>query len=61
MIIHIGSAVGRDRLRRRLKRVAVVWLPIAACTVVIGGLCVLSGYLTVTGLRNVVYFGWDFF
>ena len=29
-MIRIGSAVGRDRLRRRLKRVMVVWLPIVA-------------------------------
>ena len=60
-MIHIGSAVGRDRLRRSLKRVMVVWLPIVACIVVVGGLCVLCGYLTLTGIRNVVYFGWDFF
>ena len=59
-MIRIGSAVGRDRLRRRLKRVVVVWLPIVACVVVVGGLCVLSGYLTLVGIRSVVYFGWNF-
>ena len=35
-MIRIGSAVGRDRLRRRLKRVVAVWLPIVAYIVVIG-------------------------
>ena len=60
-MIRIGSAVGRDRLRRSLKRVMVVWLPIVACIVVVGGLCVLSGDLTLVGIRSVVYFGWDFF
>jgi len=59
-MIRIGSAVGRDRLRRRLKRVLVVWLPIVAWIVVVGGLCVLSWYLTLVGIRSVMYFGWNF-
>jgi hypothetical protein len=60
-MIRIGSAVGRDRLRRRLKRVVVVWLPIVAYIVVISFLCLFCGYLTLTGIRSVVYFGWDIF
>jgi len=60
-MIRIGSAVGRDRLRRRLKRFVAVWLPPIAYIVVISVLCLFCGYLTLTGIRNVVYFGWDFF
>ena len=60
-MIRIGSAVGRDRRRRRLKRVVAVWLPSVAYIVVIGVLCLFCGYLTLTGIQSVVYFGWDIF
>ncbi len=59
-MVRIGSAVGRDRLRRRLKRVVAVWLPIVAYIVIVGVLCLLCGYLTLTGIRSVMYFGWNF-
>jgi len=60
-MIRIGSAVGRDRRRRRLKRVVAVWLPSVAYIVVVGALCLFCGYLTLVGIRSVVYFGWDIF
>ena len=59
-MVRIGAAVGRDRLRRRLKRVVAVWLPPIAYIVFIGALCLFCGYLTLAGIRSVVYFGWDF-